>query len=846
MEIRIPKFSLVVMIGPTGSGKSNFAAKHFSNTEIIASDACRAMVADDPADQSATVPAFELLHTIAKARLKAGKLTVIDATNLRPEHRGELVEIARNHDCPTYAILMDTPLSTCLARNAGRGERTISEHVVHAHHRQFRRSLRQIRREHIYRHFVVDDEKLDDVTLTRTRTRPDLSENTGPFDIIGDVHGCYDELLDLLSELGYNTQGIPVHPQNRQAVFLGDLVDRGPASDRVLELAMDMTKAGSALCIAGNHENKLMRALRGNPVQVSHGLAGTLEQIGERDSQFREQALQFLSDLTEHYMLDNGRLAVAHAGVLEQYQGRLSGRIKEFCLYGQTTGETDEWGLPERQDWAQDYRGRTAVVYGHTPVSTPRWTNQTINIDTGCVFGGRLTALRYPEREIVSVNARRTYYESARPPQDTGAENQENERTPVPHRTLLIEDVSGAQRVQTGLRGNITIPAVQAAQALEPMSRFTVDPRWLVHLPSTMPPGPTSTLETFLEHPAEVFEQYRHGGVNNLICEEKHMGSRAIIVIGRDPQSVHQRFGILDQNAGICYTRTGRQFFRDPGQETEFLDRVRQAVTNANLWKDLNTDWLIMDAEIMPWSLKATKLLQELYAPTAAAGINTLDRAMALLQQAARRGVADESVTAATQRRQQAALSYRKAYRAYCWKTNSLEGIRVAPFHFLAAEGRLLTQQPHQWHMDTALRLHQADPAIFQQTRYVTVDLEQPLQIQEATEWWMELTSAGGEGMVVKPADFIPNGRNDRVQPAVKVRGQQYLRIIYGPEYDLPGTIDKMRRRGLRGKQQSALREFALGIESLRRFLDNEPLHRVHQPVFAIMALESQPSDPRL
>ena len=198
-------------------------------------------------------------------------------------------------------------------------------------------------------------------------------------------------------------------------LFLGDLVDRGPASDRVLETAMDMVDAGSALCILGNHENKLGRALAGRDVTVSHGLAETLEQLDARTTEFRDRVASFIDGLVSHYILDGGELVVAHAGLPERYQGRSSSRVRSIALYGDTDGETDDFGLPVRYPWAQDYRGTATVVYGHTPVPNAEWLNNTICLDTGAVFGGRLTAMRWPEKELISVDALAEHYAPMRP-----------------------------------------------------------------------------------------------------------------------------------------------------------------------------------------------------------------------------------------------------------------------------------------------------------------------------------------------------------------------------------------------------------------------------------------------
>ena len=591
MEIRIPEFCLVMMIGPASSGKTTLARAHFADSEIVASDHCRYVMSGDGSDQSATKDAFALLRFIVGARLRNRRLTVVDATNLRAEDRRDLLTIARDNDCQTEALVMDTPRDVCLERNEAREDRQIHSGAVRRQYGTFRQGLSRTRKEGFHRiHRVKPEDTAEGILFVRERMRSDLREQKGPFDIIGDVHGCHEELMELLGKLGY-TGEIPAHPEGRRAVFLGDLADRGPASDRVLETVMDMTEAGSALCVMGNHENKLVRSLRGNAVSQSHGLSQTMEQLERRDEKFRERVKTFLGRMDTHYVMDGGELAVAHAGVIQAYQNRASGRVRNFCLYGQTTGESDEWGLPVRQDWAQDYRGEALVVYGHTTVDQPGWFNNTINVDTGCVFGGFLTALRYPERELVQVSAHAVHYEPAGPPRQarTGGEGAGREREPGDETTpseagggetgaLHIEDVDGSRAVDTRTRGRITVRRDRAEAALETMSRFAVDPRWLVYLPPTISPTEASDLPDMLEHPAQAFDHYRRDGVESVVCEEKHMGSRGIIVIGRDEKALARALGIRDPLGGMCYTRTGRRFFIDGETERKFMDGARAAI----------------------------------------------------------------------------------------------------------------------------------------------------------------------------------------------------------------------------------------------------------------------------
>lgn len=243
----------------------------------------------------------------------------------------------------------------------------------------------------------------------------DRRKEKGPFDIIGDVHGCYEELEELLAKLGYQKQDAGYrHPLGRRVVFLGDLGDRGPHCLKSIRLAMEMVHQGIALYVPGNHCKKLSKVLKGNKVQVNYGLENTVEELSALSHMEREifanEFLSFYQAAPPYMILDNGKLAVAHAGIKEDMIGRVNKRIESFCLYGDPTGEVTAEGLPVRRDWAKQYRGKALVVYGHTPVEVPEFRHNTIDIDTGCATGGKLTALRYPEREIVQVSAKEVYY----------------------------------------------------------------------------------------------------------------------------------------------------------------------------------------------------------------------------------------------------------------------------------------------------------------------------------------------------------------------------------------------------------------------------------------------------
>ncbi|MBP8538133.1 polynucleotide kinase-phosphatase [Streptomyces sp. MK37H] len=865
--IGVPDLSLVVLVGTTGSGKSTFARRHFLPTQIVSSDVCRGLVADDENDQSATPDAFDLLHYIVGKRLAAGRLTVVDATNVRTESRRGLIGLAREHDVLPVAIVLDVPEGECARRNAQRPDRAgMPDHVIPRQRRELRRSLKSLEREGFRKvHVLRGAEEVEAAEVATERRYNDLRHLTGPFDIIGDIHGCRSELETLLGKLGYALRrdelGRPVdaaHPEGRTAVFVGDLVDRGPDSPGVLRLVMGMVASGAALCVPGNHENKLGRYLKGRKVRVTHGLAETVEQLDREhraDPAFVDRVRDFIESLVSHYVLDGGALVVCHAGLPEKYHGRTSGRVRSHALYGETTGETDEFGLPVRYPWAEDYRGRAAVVYGHTPTPRAFWLNNTICLDTGCVFGGRMTALRWPERELVDVPAERVWYEPVKPLTTEAPGGADG-------RPLDLGDVRGRRIVETRHMGRIAVKEENAAAALEVMSRFAVDPRLLGYLPPTMAPTATSKEGTgggaadggFLEHPAEAFAAYRADGVRQVICEEKHMGSRAVALVCRDADIARERFGTPDGVSGAIHTRTGRPFFDDAQLTETVLRGLSGCLDRAGLWQELDTDWLLLDAELMPWSLKAEGLLRHQYAAVGAASRAVLPGVLAALEGAEARGVEVSALLGKQRERASDAAAFTDAYRRYCWPVDGVDGIRMAPFQILAAQGRnLATALPHDQQLALIDRMIEAEkPAadgarLLVPTRRLIVDTEDEASVAEGVRWWLDLTAAGGEGMVVKPLQgFVRKGDGRLVQPGVKCRGREYLRIIYGPEYTRPENLARLRERHLGHKRSLALREYALGLEALDRLAEGEPLWRVHEAVFAVLALESEPVDPRL
>lgn len=425
MRLEIPEFCLVVLVGWPGSGKSAFARAHFKPTEVVSLEWGQDLIDERESGRDARGDACDVVRFIAEKRLKRRRITVIDAANVTRRERAGLLNLAKRYHAEAVAIVFDPGEAAWQRRIAARADRLTLSIEGGKRAEALKRVIRGLEREG-FRNVIElgPDCGPDAVEIVRQRLRTDARHEHGPFDIIGDVHGCADELEVLLAKLGYSVEWNradetrPVHvvvPHGRRAVFVGDIVDRGPRSPDVLRIIMAMVRDGAGLAVPGNHDIKFLRWLNGRDVKLTHGLDRTVAQMEREPPALRAQVRDFIDALVSHRWLDGGQLVVAHAGIKSEMIGRSSGAVREFCLYGETSGEKDEFGLPVRYHWAAEYRGATAVVYGHTPVPEAQWLNNTLCIDTGCCFGGKLTALRWPEKEIVSVPAAKVYCEPVRP-----------------------------------------------------------------------------------------------------------------------------------------------------------------------------------------------------------------------------------------------------------------------------------------------------------------------------------------------------------------------------------------------------------------------------------------------
>ena len=867
--LKIPEISLILLVGASSSGKSTFARAHFLPTEVISSDNCRALISDDENNLSVTKEAFEVVYFLAKKRLELGKLVVIDALNIRKDDRSKLVQLAKDNYALAVAMVLDNPIKILLERHENRTDRNFPKSVIDKQYNDYKQSLKSLKFEGFS--YVYRINPREEYTILRQKLWNDKKEEKGAFDIIGDIHGCFDELVGLLEKLDYkvektenadykqNTYKVS-HIENRRVIFLGDLTDRGNKSPEVLRLVMDMVNDKKAFCVCGNHDEKLKKYLQGKSVNLNHGLEKTalqLDEIKEENREnFKEEIKTFLNSLIAHYILDEGKLVVVHAGLPENMHGRASASVRAFCLFGETTGEIDEFGLPVRYNWAKNYRGKASVIYGHTPVPQAEWLNNTLNIDTGCVFGGKLTALRYPEKELVSVESQEIYEIPAKPLEIELEELNGNTTSNFDKNTLSIqqqqddtlniESIFGKYIVQTQNFGKVIIREENSAAALEVMSRFAANPKWLIHLPPTMSPPEASKEDNFLEHPKEVFDYYHKKGIRKIVCQEKHMGSRALAIICKNDDVAIHRFGLSKAAKGIIYTRTGRHFFNEQSHENAFLDEIHKALTKSNFWERHSTEWVCLDGELLPWSAKAKELIIRQYAAVGSAASLGISGALDALKRVKERGLEVENLQNTFETRQTQIQKYIQSYRNYCRETNGIEGLVFAPFHILATNTSTYFDKPHDWHLEEIDAFCKENSTYLKVTNHLFVDLEDEAEKQKAIDWWLSLTQKGGEGMVVKPIDYLNKHKGKLIQPAIKCRGSEYLRIIYGAEYDTIENLQQLKNRFVKKKRELAIDELTLGIESLERFIKKEPLRNIHQCVFGVLALESEGVDPRL
>ncbi len=865
-HILLPHSGIVLLVGPSNSGKTTLLQRLvdqgvLTKSEIVSSDQFREMVADSsfiemenrPKDeqdilfaeyQKISQKAFEAMDEIINIRSFLGKLTVVDATHLRPDDRKKYVDMAGKNNIIALAIVLDIPEKVLLDRDDHRdnprGKKRIKQQV-----RTFKSNLRSLKKEGFSASYILDESDLGQCSYSRSQNPISKEVGVG-LDFIGDIHGCYPEFIELLTQLGYQKgeDGTYEHPEGRKLVSVGDVLGRGPNSLDCLRLFKIHVDKGLAYMVDSNHGWKIARWLDGRNVELGHGDERIPEEFEQYEKENGEEACKRLKVEFKDFLLQapsnlvftkNGvRVVVAtHAGIKDEYIGKQSRRISDFCRFGDTDG-FDESGKPVRKDWFANHISGELIIWGHDPKPQPLVINNTINIDQGVVFGGKLTAFRYPEKEFVFIEAKADY--SGDP--ENFLQMSKRERFNPPN----IQSFVNGYAVLTDLYGEIRVQGDVVKSAIEEVSHYTVPIEELVYIPPTMSPASeVSALDDYLEHPREAFSYYRNQGITTTVTEKKHMGSRAILMLFKNSTAAFEYVG--RKTLGTIYTRTGRPFFNKETNNT-ILSNLNKDLNDNGYFEKNNTDFVLLDAEILPWNLKAKELISSQYAHVAEVAIMDRLKLLEKLNLARENGWDVEPWIEEIVHKIQNAETFRDIFQNYCWDTDGTSRIQIAPFHILAHSDKTFFDKSHVWHMEECKHLANLSDLIIETEFKVVTDEKSE---EEAILWWQEMTEQGHEGFVIKPETYIARNQNGKmVQPALKVRGRKYLQIIYGVDYLDMENLKRIKKRNVGKKQRHALMEFALGIEGIKRLVHKEPIARVHECVLATLSLEADPVDPRL
>ncbi|WP_019415155.1 polynucleotide kinase-phosphatase [Paenisporosarcina sp. TG20] len=863
MQIQLPYAGIVLLIGPSNSGKSTLLRSMIEqevilSSEVISSDDYRVLVSNNdfidwsnrPRDEAANLmdeyssisaEAFMMMDSVIEARCRLNKLTFVDATHLHSEDRKRYIGLARKNNIPIVAIVLDIPENELLLRDEQR-DKPRGKKRIKQQYQTFKRERSFIKKEGYLSVYTIKG--TDNLEFTRRNNSLEKDIQYG-IDIIGDIHGCYDEMITLLDKLGYqkDKDSLYLHPEGRKFVSIGDVMSRGPESLKTMLFFYDHIQRDLAYMIDSNHGWKIARWLDGRDVTMNHGDEKVIDELsayeaenGSEKAHETKQAIKgFLFQAPSHYVFTkNGvqTLICAHAGIKDDMIGKESETVSDFCRFGDTDGN-DGKGKPIRKDWTINHQKNSTIVWGHDPKPRPLVINNTINIDQGVVFGGALTAFRYPEEEFVSVQAKQDY-SGAR---DNPLEEWEKNRLNPPNLGKFITGYS----VNTEELGEIKIHQDIVKPAIDTVSHFTIPIEQLIYIPPTMSPTPSpSSLDDYLEHPKEAIDYYRSQGIQTMVAEKKHMGSRGILFLFKDTESAIKHTSI--ESLGVIYSRTGKRFF-DNETEKRIVLKINQELHAKGYFEKHNTDYLLLDAEIMPWNLKAKELISSQYAHVVENAI--LDRTKLIEKIEVAVGQNEELDVWLEEYNEKLnnAHVFNEVFQKYCWEIEDISSIQIAPFHVLAHSNQTFFTQPHTWHMEQNHEFARQSE-IFVETEYKVITDE--ASEEDVINWWKDITSEGHEGIVIKPEHYIARNKGKLLQPAIKVRGRKYLNIIYGMDYLLPQNLKRLKDRNTGKKQKLALKEFALGIEGIQRYVQKESIERVHECVLGALALESDTVDPRL
>lgn len=867
---------IIVLCGPSSAGKTTFTNKFFPHVKALRSEEFRILLQDT--NEKKTVPsqvehdtdyerldrvnytdygevsegAFSLMKEALKLRAKKNKLTVIDATNLLPSDIFSYITIAKEQHVPISLAFFKLPLETILEQNQKR-EQPESEIRIRKQYSSLKRiirkfdSERKLKKYNVHKaHYINSLEELEVEVLENPFVIP-LEQG---LDVLGDGHGLLESRLQLFEKLGYvrSEDGLYRHPNNRKFVYLNDEASRGslPVESekygKYPSIAMMVSmkrhvEEGLAYAVDSNHNFKIWQWLKGKQVQMQNGNETVVEEFEafeqeygeEKTSALKEELGLFLQSLPSHLIVeDRGvqRAVIVHGGIKDEYIGKDTLPIRDYCRFGDR----------KKREWKKEHRNKMLIVWGHEVHLASFEDNNTLNIDSGGYCGHFLTALRYPEMELVQEKVMKSFV----PDEENPILQQQKKRFNPPSYTKFLEDFE-----VTTAHGKVFASKKYTKEALEFASTRMDRMEHAFYIPPTMSPTPTtSELADFLEHPKEAFEYYREKGVSHVVCQKKHMGSRAYITLYKTEEVAKEYTNI--KTLGKILSRNSAPFFKKDVEEKV----VKQLHEDLQPYFEKNqTDFILLDCEIMPWNLKSAGLIRAQYGLTSNVAIHTRELHIQRLQefQENRNVLVTEELQDA-EKKLDNAKRFHKAFTYYCWDSDvhKLEGIQIAPFHVLAFSKGANFNKTNEWHMKQAQELSTLSSLIVP-TEYKLIDLDKEEEVEEATNWWLEMTKQGHEGMVMKPLDFLSYDENEElIQPAIKIRGREYLRIIYGMDYLEEENLGFHKTRSASKKMKNAIQEFTLSLESMTRFLQKDTVERVHEVIIAALSHANEPMDPRL
>lgn len=846
-KIRIPKNALLVLVGASGSGKSTLAEKWFPGC-VISSDECRRKLAGDIPSaplQAYSDGAFILFKSWIQARLRHGLLTVADSTALRPEYRNDLAKIANEEHARVRYLFIDTPQDECLKRNEGRRDNDkVPDGVIR---RQFG-SLSKSRGWLRTNEYCYTIKPGDEVEFVLTDS---ISTIEAPaIDVIGDVHGCLNELVDLIEKLGYfkggfieNEQMVYKHPEGRKLVFVGDLIDRGPEPYNVLNFVRRHVENGLAELVLSNHERKLRQFLGGGKVTIKEEFQKSLNSFPQDlDKAGLKAFLHTLRPYRTWTSPAGEPWVVAHAAFDPKFMGKMDGKIEAYCVYGPVNSVDPVTHMPDRIAWWETYKPGPKVAYGHivTDDFKPRIVNGTYGIDTGCVHGGYLTALRLPEVTFTQVQARQVYFEKFLKAPD-GSLVKEEKSEPKNIGLPLLRTGRLSVRGLQGEKQEIHIGNKEGLQeAVDQMSTKVSRPDKIVWLSPTMSPGPVSTNPNLMEDPVTAAQWlFDHAPAGTkLSVQVKHMGSRGIWLC---------EYRGKDYGWEItCWTRNGYEMFDDPMRTKVYeamqtpLDEIASVMSRGFKIPEV----LLLDSEVMPFNQHGPAWLEKTFMVPAAAG-KVSKYAMA---RAAQLGVAMGAselnlapLRDACMKKMQNLTVFGDVANKFCWPVASESDIKIGIFDVLRPSN-MISRSTLINDLNAVLSVY----PMFAQTETKTIE-NTPDDLQALYAWWQTLTDSGKEGLVLKYDDPMVWSNTKYPQQMLKVRGLDYLRIIYGPQYLEKDILAQLRaERKIDGKMRLAYQQALLGTEALTRFEEGRPFEEWHEMILGILAADRATVDPRL